>query len=301
MKDMKIRSFILGTDWWTDCDDAVAIRMLVRAHKDNRIKLLAMGINACMEHSVTSLDGFVAGHGVTDIPFGIDLAATDYGGNPRFQKNLAPRAVRYSKNEDAEDAVSLYRRVLAKAEDKVEIIEIGFSNVLAGLLESCPDEISPLSGVELVCEKVEKLWIMAGKWDEVGGREHNFCHGQRSRRAGEILCRLCPVPITFLGFEVGETVISGGGKVLSEDDMLYSVMRDHGSKDGRSSWDPMTALMALIGDEYASGYSVVRGRARVDAHSGANYFEKSEDGPHCFVVKRCEDSYYEEMINRMIK
>ncbi len=298
---MKTRNFILGTDWWTDCDDAIAIRMLVRAHKENRIKLLAIGINACMEHSVTSLDGFVAGHGVTDIPFGIDLEATDFEGSPSFQKNLAPRAVRYSKNEDAEDAVGLYRRVLAKAEDKVEIIEIGFPGILASLLESCPDEVSPLSGVELVREKVEKLWIMAGKWDEIGGLEHNFCHADRSRKAGEILCRLCPVPITFLGFEVGVTVISGGSKVLSEGDILYSVMCDHGSRNGRNSWDPMTALMALVGDEYVSGYKTVRGTARVDAQTGANYFEKSNDGLHCYVVKRCEDSYYEDMINRMIK
>lgn len=27
-----MRNFILGTDWWTDCDDVVAIRILVRAH-----------------------------------------------------------------------------------------------------------------------------------------------------------------------------------------------------------------------------------------------------------------------------
>lgn len=301
MSNKKVRSFILGTDWWTDCDDAVAIRMLARAHKDNRIKLLAIGINACMEHSVTSLDGFVADHGVTDIPFGIDLAATDYTGTPSFQKILAPKAVRYSKNEDAEDAVSLYRRVLAESESKVEIIEIGFPNVLAGLLESRPDGISPLSGIELVREKVEKMWVMAGKWDEIGGLEHNFCNSPRSRRAGEVLCRLCPVPITFLGFEVGETVISGGNRVLFEDDMLYSVMCAHGSKDGRSSWDPMTALMALVGDEHVSGYKTVRGTARVDAATGANYFEKSNDGLHCFVVKSCEDSYYEDMINRMIK
>ena len=25
-----MRKFILGTDWWSDCDDAVAIRLLVK-------------------------------------------------------------------------------------------------------------------------------------------------------------------------------------------------------------------------------------------------------------------------------
>lgn len=34
-----MRKFILGTDWWTDCDDAVAIRILARAHKLEKIKI----------------------------------------------------------------------------------------------------------------------------------------------------------------------------------------------------------------------------------------------------------------------
>ena len=28
-----MKNFILGTDWWTDCDDAVALRLLTRAVK----------------------------------------------------------------------------------------------------------------------------------------------------------------------------------------------------------------------------------------------------------------------------
>ena len=35
-----MRKFILGTDWWTDCDDAVAIRLLAREHVKKEIELL---------------------------------------------------------------------------------------------------------------------------------------------------------------------------------------------------------------------------------------------------------------------
>ena len=108
-----MRTFILGTDWWTDCDDAVALRLLLRSVKAGKIRLAGIGINACMEHSVTSMDGFLAKEGVNDIPIGIDLAATDYGGNKKYQAGLAPYATRYRCNEDAEDAVRLYRRILA--------------------------------------------------------------------------------------------------------------------------------------------------------------------------------------------
>ncbi len=300
VNEMK-KNIILGTDWWTDCDDAVAIRLLARAHKNKEINLLAIGINACMEHSVTSLDGFLACEGVTDVPLGIDLEATDFGGTPKFQVPIAPLAKRYKCNEDAEDAVRLYRRALANAKDKVEIIEIGFLNVAATLFLSEADDISDKTGLELVREKVSKFWVMAGKWDEDGGREHNFDNNDRARKAGEVFCRLCPVPVTFLGWEAGDSVISGGDVVLDKEDLLCKLMYTHGSFHGRSSWDPMTALLALIGDEEKAGYDVVVGKASVDDVDGANHFKPDPEGLHKYVIKNKSDKYYEDAINELIK
>ena len=55
-----MRHFIVGTDWWTDCDDAVAMRLLAGAEKRGEIAIDGIVINACMEDSVSSLDGFFA-------------------------------------------------------------------------------------------------------------------------------------------------------------------------------------------------------------------------------------------------
>lgn len=81
-----MRSFILGTDWWTDCDDAVAIRILARAHSSGKLRLKGIGVNACMEYSVRSLDVYLRLNGAENIPIGIDLEATDFVGIPSFQK-----------------------------------------------------------------------------------------------------------------------------------------------------------------------------------------------------------------------
>jgi len=293
-----MRLFILGTDWWTDCDDAVAVRLLCRAAKKGEIALGAIGLNACTEGSVESLDGFVQEEGLGGVPIGVDLAATDFHGTPVYQKAIRKYAKRFSANEQAEDAVRLYRRVLAEAQEKVEIIEIGFMQVLVGVLESGADEFSPRNGMELVREKVKKVWIMAGKWDGEGESEHNFNNNARARVAAEKLCRLCPAQITFLGWEIGHDVITG--KELKDGDVLKELMCVHGSPKGRMSWDPMTALMAIIGDEEEAGYDVVRGFARVDALTGANYFTRDENGPHSFVVKKWENERYERMIEERI-
>ena len=47
-----MRRFILDTDWWTDCDDAVALRLLCNAHKNKEIDFIGININACMPYSV---------------------------------------------------------------------------------------------------------------------------------------------------------------------------------------------------------------------------------------------------------
>ena len=62
----------------------------------------------------------------------------------------------------------------------------------------------------------------------------------------------------------------------------------------------MLVLMALIGDEEKAGYRTVSGTASVDEHTGANYFKRSPTGLHKFVIKKYENAYYEEQINRIL-
>ena len=197
-----LRNFILGTDWWTDCDDAVALRILARAHASGMVRLLGVVINACMELSVASLDAYLTAEGLSGIPLALDREATDFGGNPPYQRRLS-KLPHMRENADGENPVTLYRRLIVSAERPVDILEIGYPQALAAFLASPADEISPLSGVELVSQNRSRLWMMAGKWDENPGRENNFVRNARSRAGGAILCEKCPVPITFLGWEIG--------------------------------------------------------------------------------------------------
>ena len=199
----------------------------------------------------------------------------------------------------AEDALRLYRRLLAEAEEPVEILEIGFHQLTGALLNSPADDISPLTGVELVEKKVKKFWVMAGKWDEDGGKEYNFCNTTRTSTGAAVFCEKCPVPVTFLGWEVGHGVITGGN--LPEEDFLHLALKDHGSENGRHSWDPMLVQLALIGDEEKAGYSIFRGKASLDAQTGANHFAEMSEGLHAYVVKNEPNSFYEDMINNAIR
>ncbi|NLA77336.1 MAG: hypothetical protein GX851_05850, partial [Clostridiales bacterium] len=134
--------------------------------------------------------------------------------------------------------------------------------------------------------------------DEPDGKEYNLINTAASRLAGHFICENSPVPVTFLGFEVGESVITGGGE--PDGDLLREGMCAHGSKNGRSSWDPMLTLMAVINDEARAGYKKVCGTARVNPETGENNFEENENGRHAYVVKQYPDSFYENQIHSLI-
>lgn len=286
---MVMRKFIVGTDWWTDCDDVIAMKLLARAVTEKKAELLGIGINACMQYSVASLKNYLNSCGVSDVPIGIDRQAVDYGGEPPYQKRLAEISGGKPDNAAAPDAADMYIKILSQSSEMLEIIEIGYPQVLAQVLKREP---------ALFKEKVSKIWMMAGKWDENPGRENNFARNSRSAAAGHYLCLNCPVPITFLGFETGESVIVGSK--LDHSDRLYAALADHGSQNGRNAWDPMLVQMAVIGNEKKAGYKLVKGTAYVDEITGKNFFEKSENGIHGYVEKLFPDDYYKDIIDELI-
>lgn len=303
-RDDNKKSVILGTDWGGDCDDCVAVRILCRAHKEGIIDLKGINIDACMEKSVPSLHKFVLNEGVESLPIGIDLEATDFGGHENvneewYQYEILKGSDReYMSNEEAMDGVKLYRKILSEADGKVDIAEVGFMQVLADLLKSTPDEYSDKNGLELVRDKVDTFWAMAGKWDQENGKEYNLSGSKRAISGGKYVLENWPTKIVFLGFECGESVITGGKSVLDENDLLQRAMTAYKCENGRCSWDPMTVVL-MIADIEKAGYEAVRGTASLD-ENGLNNFKEETNGKHYYVRKLNEDKWYENFINDLI-
>lgn len=114
------------------------MRILAKYIKENKIELFGVGINGCMPYSVASLKGFFEAEGVYGLNYALDAEATDFGGNPPYQERLAKRFRPDVTNAEAIDAVKLYRKILASTDEKIEIIEIGYPQVL----QSGADEFS---------------------------------------------------------------------------------------------------------------------------------------------------------------
>ncbi|MBR2590734.1 MAG: hypothetical protein IKE65_07410 [Clostridia bacterium] len=286
-----------GTDWWSDCDDVAALDILLKAQCCGLVKIKAIGINSVMRYSAPSLQAVCAQYGLGDIPIGLVTSAGRKGFLCMYQKKLASFCQSGLTNADCPEAFKLYRGALAALSEKAVILDVGFPGLLMELLQSPPDDVSDLSGIELVKEKVSEIIVMGGRWDKPGGKEYNFSAYEVNRKAAAYLCAHCPVPLIFLGYEVGKDIITGGKAVPGLTGKAYAA---HFSSNGRPSWDPMAALLAVTGNAAAAGYSLVRGKAAVDPASGNNNFTPDESGSHAFLVKTMGDDFYKKRIDEIL-
>ena len=235
------RKFILDTDWFTDCDDCVALRFLIRS-LDEEHRLLGINVNATTEYSYASLKAFLENEGRA---YPIALDEPYYHSEYLFYQGDMAKGSVYT-NADGENSVDFYKRLLEQ-NDEVEILSIGFLSSIAKVFQTYPH----------LTKKVKKLWIMGGKWDEQGGVEYNFtCEGEEAKVARQATCFVVnelDIPKTFLGVEVACDIFTGSK--LSENDMLGKAVKDYLCKSaevrkeqgqtlpkdfyirGRESWD----------------------------------------------------------------
>lgn len=157
-------------------------------------------------------------------------------------------------NEQAGDALKLYRRILSRQPDQsVTIITVGFLTNMANLLQSGPDEFSSLSGKELITKKVKQLVCMAAIFDNRMGTFKEF-NVVKDSIASKNTFDNWPTPILFSGFEIGSKIFTGIPISQSninhspvKDVFARSIPMDPQDKNGRMSWDQTAVLVAVRG------------------------------------------------------
>ena len=206
---------IIDTDIGSSTDDLFALEMLYRYEKQGLCRLLGVVVDREGTECAACADVMNTYFGRSDVPIGLvrngienHVVWIDYGNlpnhtNPDSSLMFASTVIDYST---LPDGWQLYRRLLAAQPDhSVSIVSVGFVTCLAQLLQSGPDEHSPLTGVELVCQKVKCLYIMAGIFDVADEPDFNFKQGIEFARA---LFDLWPqdVDMVFSPMEVGQQV-----------------------------------------------------------------------------------------------
>lgn len=259
---------IFDTDIGPDYDDVGAISVLHAMADSGECRILATMASNKHRYIAAVLDVMNTYFNRPDIPVGVVRGnAANMEASQKWDSLVVakyPHDVR--SNEEAEDALKLYRKILAAQPDSsVTIITVGFLTNMANLLQSGADEYSAMTGKELVQKKVKQLVCMAGMFDttQPGFKEFNV---KIDSIASKITFDNWPTPIMFSGFEVGVKILTGL-PVMQNDSITNSPVKDvfatcipmnEGDKNGRMSWDETAVLAGVRGP--APYFDIVKGQ-----------------------------------------
>ncbi len=307
------RAVILDTDIGPDCDDVGAVVTLIHYAKTYGFPIV--GVCNCTSNR--------AGTGTVDAVFrhcGMETPLLGGWSHPGFMDG--PEGHKYNDAVAEKfspayrdgtlaiaDEVTFYRRLLAaQPDDGAIIISIGMYNDLAALLESPADEWSPLSGIELVKQKVHCMVSMATILPQ--GREFNIVSDYPS--AMTVLSKW-PTDIFFSDFHVGVTVRSGYANItdpavieshpLALAYHLYTKGWESG-EGNNASYDLTAVQFAAIGEGEFYGLGEP-GRLEFYAElpdlPDATRFIPDPQGRFRYMKKRVEDSVIADSLNAILR
>ena len=296
---------IFDTDMGPDYDDVGALTLLYALADSGQVTIL--GTIASNQHPLIApvLDVMNTYFGRPNMPVGVVRGrAVNLPARQKWDSLLVARYPHdLTTNQQAEDATTLYRRLLAGQPDgSVTIVTVGFLTNMANLLESKPDRYSPLIGADLVKKKVKQLVSMAAHFGREMGTFREF-NVEKDVLASLYTFANWPTPILFSGFEIGSRIFTGLPLVNSNylnspgrDVFARSILMDANDKNGRMSWDQTAVLVAVKG--YAPYYSVVEGRITGNA-DGSNGWDRSGRG-HFYLVEKMPVEQVTSIINTLM-
>lgn len=281
---------ILDTDLGPDYDDVGAMALMHALADSGEVKILATLSSNKDERVVPCIDILNRFFNRPDIPLGAskgESAPSLTTWHKVKWTDVLPQKYPHSvaSTSEAPDAVKQYRKILSEQPDtSVTICTIGFFTNLSELLNTAPDEFSPLNGIELVRQKVKRLVAMAGYFPT--GREFNIYNDVA---ASQNVAEHWPTEIIFSGFEIGNRIFTGKGLVKQNFNHnpvkdAYALCFAEGDPNGRMSWDQTAVLVAIKG--YEPFFRTERGTFSIISADGTNDWTPSENGKHLRLIEK---------------
>ncbi len=281
-----VPAVIFETDLGNDIDDALALDLLYKAMDDGKINLIAVSTHKESDYVAEFADIMNTWYGYPEVEVShggvcvVNDGAVDYArevclmadslGEPMFERTRG--------RERISESVEMYRRLLSAQKDgSVVIVSVGFSTTLAALLQSGPDEYSPLDGRELVARKVRLTSVMAGSFGDKARAEYNIVNDLPAAR---YVFENWPSPVALAPFELG-VMVQYPWRSIDND---FNWADAHPMRDAyksyrpkpydRASWDLMSVLYVVHPQMFTVSE---KGRLSVD-EQGYTHFEPGEDG-----------------------
>jgi len=307
---------IFDTDMGSDCDDVGALALLHTYADEGKAEILGcIYSSGKVPYGAGVIDAINRYYNRTEIPIGATYDtlvgdSVDKMGAEKLAKSTAIFGNTIIHNKDAEEQTQLNRKLLVAQEDNsVVYITIGHTKGLYDLLVSSPDDISPLSGHELIAKKL-KHWVALGALNanNIGGNRKKdwnfFFNGTASYTAH--LVKHVPVPIYF---------VNGGSKVMTgktlENTAKGNIVRQaytdwlnwHEGRtlgDQRPSWDLVTVYFAVEGLGTFFKFETA-GWLDYDVEKGCIWKKGENDLQHNYITQiDSTDDAFADYLNELI-
>ncbi len=212
-------------------------------------------------------------------------------------------------NKDPKEQTKLNRKLLANSQDgSITYLTIGHTKGLYELLVSGPDEISPLSGHELIEKKVSRWVALGAKWayndEDAYTRDWNFSFNG-ARPYTKYLVENIPSESIFTAGSKAKT-----GKTLANTppgNIVRTAYRDwlwnyekKTIEQQRHSSDLMAVYYAVegLGQFLSEGQ---RGYLDCDDKKGCRWIKSEEKSGHRFIYQREKtDEEFSDYLNTLI-
>ncbi len=306
---MREKLFI-DTDLGGDCDDVGALALANIFMNKGMIDIVGITHTTSIASGAGCIELINKYYGNNDICIGATRRKSycAFDTNKYAAKMLQALGNPDNTREKYPDSVKVMRRVLASAEDgSITMAFVGQLGNASDLLDSPKDEISALTGVELVGKKVKKFVIMGGLFREdnekilFGGTEYGAEYNiVCDIKSAQNVVTKCPVEIVFSDFKVGYQIHTGG-KLLTQNDMTnpvtfaYTVFQN----SPRESWDLLAVWYAALG---CDDFLLLSSKGIVEiADDGETTFTESEYGKHYYLRINNDIEYIVEKIDSTLQ
>ena len=234
-------TLLIDTDIQDDVDDVGALAVAC-ALSTAGVRLAGVTVSTPSVWGARAATAVLRHYGVA-APVAIDRGEDIFG--PEEYARGVSRVFGTDRLGDFGRPVALLRSVLASSVEPVTVVAVGFHSNLAALLASPADELSPLTGVDLVHQAGAKLVVMGGCFDPDGpNAEFNFAHAPAVTRS---VFERWPGLIDVVPWEVGAPILTGADLLDHQgiaSPVTVAYLLHSGYRMARPSWDPLTVLSA---------------------------------------------------------
>lgn len=284
---------LIDTDCSNDPGDIGAIAVACAYHRLGDAQIVGIVVNTSNAYTPGCIDAVCKYLGVPGLTIGALKRTLDplTSGFPQAVYDGYPHDVGLASS--CPDAVTVYRQKLASRTSRdLTIVSVGLLSNLNDLLHSAADDISPLTGAQLVAAKCRRLVVMGAGFLGQPPAGHEWNIYQDPADAAYVVANWpTSVPIVFSGHEVGNSIPNATPTTMPAGHPIKVAYASSGYTAGsRPAWDETAVMYAVEGA--TSDWDLVRGTCAIDPANGNNTFTVSTTGPHWYLYKRRPDSYY---------